>query len=382
MNKFSKFRKILLINLGICFVLVEFVSCIAIELFSIARLPSFRNETMVNKYPKNADIDTVFGVWHIPSTSFRHVSKCFDVNNYYNSYGARDSERALTSDKARIVLLGDSFIEGYGVDTSERMSNYLEKYTQLEVLNFGTSGAFGTTQMNLQYQSMVTDFEHSCVVVGLLPFNDFNDDSYEFGIINYADRYRPYKVKDKDKYELVYHKEKIEDSSWNPVNMGEEFSSRIGMYDNTFKGRVKKFLRNYSYLYQILAHLNKAHVLELSSKYYNCSSDEMSLMLHNLEQLKRQADLNKAKLCILIIPHKSDILFAEKNKHLNPVLLKELNTFVEGKDILLLDLLVPFRNNNDYNDFYFDCDGHWSPKGNRFVAELLSKMLSKELTVK
>jgi hypothetical protein len=71
----------------------------------------------------------VFGVWHAPDTVKQHTSRS-------NSVGARDVERARTSTRPRVVVLGDSFLEGWGVDEPERLSNRLEAATGVEHLNF------------------------------------------------------------------------------------------------------------------------------------------------------------------------------------------------------------------------------------------------------
>src|ERR1700757_1363940 len=74
-----------------------------------------------------ADINPDFGVWHRPNGHFYHQGGCFSVEYTTNSYGARDVERSLHSSRPRTVLLGDSMIEGFGMQTEERLSNLLEK---------------------------------------------------------------------------------------------------------------------------------------------------------------------------------------------------------------------------------------------------------------
>ena len=88
--------------------------------------------------------DEYFGVCHHPSSTYLHKKACFTETYASNAYGMRDKERTKTADQQRVVILGDSFIEGWGNKTEDRLSNLLEAKTGKEVLNFGTSGGFGT----------------------------------------------------------------------------------------------------------------------------------------------------------------------------------------------------------------------------------------------
>ncbi len=77
-----------------------------------------------------------FGVWHEPNAETVHERACFRVRYATNSVGARDAERSLDADAPRVVVLGDSFLEGWGVARDERLSERLESGTGFEHLNF------------------------------------------------------------------------------------------------------------------------------------------------------------------------------------------------------------------------------------------------------
>ena len=127
-----------------------------------------------------ADSNPFFGVWHDPNSSFKHVSPDYNLTYHANSLGMRDKERALKSHgKKRVVVLGDSFIEGWGVASEDRLSDRLERMTRLEHLNFGTSGSFGPTQYLMLYTHLAKSFEHDALIIAILPDNDFLDDDYE-----------------------------------------------------------------------------------------------------------------------------------------------------------------------------------------------------------
>lgn len=129
-----------------------------------------------------ASIDPVVGVWRYPNATFVQKERCYDVTYRSNSAGARDPERQLRSAASRrFAVLGDSFIEGYGLAAEDRVTNLLEARTGVEFLNFATSGGFGTIQEWLLYTSRVEQYDHTDILLFILPANDFEDnDPSEF----------------------------------------------------------------------------------------------------------------------------------------------------------------------------------------------------------
>ena len=74
---------------------------------------------------------------------FRFTNTEFDTGYEVNSRGLRDDERSLT--QADIVVLGDSFAMGWGVDQHETIAAQLERLSGLTVLN-GAVSSFGTAR--------------------------------------------------------------------------------------------------------------------------------------------------------------------------------------------------------------------------------------------
>jgi len=136
-----------------------------------------------------ADLNRDFGVWHPRYVRFRHTDACWDVTYQTNSYGARDAERRVRpSAHRRYVVLGDSFIEGYAIPDGERLTDRLNVSPDEEFLNFGTAGAFGTVQELVLYRTLAASFEHSDVLLFVLPLNDFSDNDPQYFP---RSRYRP-----------------------------------------------------------------------------------------------------------------------------------------------------------------------------------------------
>jgi hypothetical protein len=184
-------------------VLLEIGTCALVETGRVvAPRPSDRRHTYWRgDHPE-------FGVWHAPDLSYQHRTRCYDVEYRTNSVGTRDVERRLRSDRPRVVVLGDSYLEGWGVSESERLSNLLEEQTGIEHLNFAMSH-FGPYQEYLVYRSLATRFDHDAVLVGVLPANDFLDIDFEEARKQryYRFHYRPYLVGDPPDLRHVYHRE-------------------------------------------------------------------------------------------------------------------------------------------------------------------------------
>ncbi len=98
-----------------------------------------------------------------------------------NSHGWRDAETTFEKPPGtkRIVVLGDSFTFGVGVDARDRYTEVLEGMTSdLEVLNLGMN-AVGTDQELLYLETDGLRYAPDIVVCAFFEGNDLSDVSYE-----------------------------------------------------------------------------------------------------------------------------------------------------------------------------------------------------------
>ena len=115
-------------------------------------------------------------VWHLPNKQIVHRRDCFEVSYSSNSWGMRGPEIDTTG--VDIAFLGDSFLEGYGVDDHLTAMHYLDgKWEHTDPLNFGTSGGFGTVHQVALYENFVRFLEPEAVVLMVLNYNDFYDNA-------------------------------------------------------------------------------------------------------------------------------------------------------------------------------------------------------------
>jgi hypothetical protein len=91
--------------------------------------------------------------------------------NQYGMRGPDDIQLNKTSGEKRVLVLGDSYVWGFGVDQSKLFSAPEVHGNNEELLNFGVSG-YGTDQEYLLYLRKGKDFVLDEVVVAFTPYND------------------------------------------------------------------------------------------------------------------------------------------------------------------------------------------------------------------
>ena len=341
-------------------------------LVSFNVIPYERHPTSANPVFWN-DIDPVVGVWKYSNSSLHHESVCFDVVYESNSYGARDIERSRHAmGKRRVVVLGDSYVEGLGVKSENRMTDLLEKKTGIEHLNFGTCGSFGSIQEWLLYKHNASKFEHTDVFIFMLPFNDFSDnDPDDFP----KDRYRPYVKKIDGKFKVYYTTNfvKREKTVNNEKNFRATPEIIKNIIDNTFY--IANFLRWATREIKKRLGLKKKKIsAETVPPYDNFSKMDLEILLYTYAQIGRLAD--NRNVYIFTIPAEVDFSAAQKRGY-DFKIVKELKEFTSKHDnIFFIDMLPGFlkhaqENNLEYEDYTLGCDGHWGNLGHRVAADIV-----------
>jgi hypothetical protein len=302
--------------------------------------------------------DESVGMWKVPDTQFKHESSCFSVIYESNNMGARDIERNSSADgKHRTLVLGDSFVEGWGVSAEQRFSNLLEQRTGDEHMNFGASGGFGTIKEWLLYEKWGGVYEHSEVMLFVLPYNDFDDNnpkSYS------SDLYRPY-LRDGQNGPEVYY----------PV----EFDSR-----DTERRSTGKVIRNRIYMGSHLINILISGIKAIDinkevripvSRYLSYTEAELETMLYTLRQIRDLA--GDRPFSIFLIPRGYDIEMAAEREQPAPLVLAMQQFADANENTWFTDLLPVFAadaktHQRTAADYTLGCDGHWSGLGHDIAA--------------
>ncbi len=119
--------------------------------------------------------DPLLGWAHQPGQEGIFETLQFRISVRINQKGLRDRERSYERPPktGRILVIGDSFAWGYGVEESERFSERVESLLGVEVINAGVSG-YSTDQELLWLREEGIQYEFDLIVL-VLAGNDVSD---------------------------------------------------------------------------------------------------------------------------------------------------------------------------------------------------------------
>jgi lysophospholipase L1-like esterase len=123
--------------------------------------------------------DSLLGWAHEPGQQGIFETAQFLTHVRINEKGLRDRSHSYErhGNTKRILVLGDSFAWGYGVEESERFSQRLEKSMGVEVIDAGVSG-YSTDQELLWYRTEGIKYDTDLVIL-VLAGNDVGDNEQQ-----------------------------------------------------------------------------------------------------------------------------------------------------------------------------------------------------------
>ncbi len=335
-----------------------------------------------SRYPTTAEptlwdvLSPSWGPWRHPSGSAHVITPCFDLVYRANAEGMRDRERSRRSSaQRRLVVLGDSFTEGIGVDRATRFTDRVEHDTGLECLNFGLIGS-GFVQHLLIYRDLAHDFDHSHVALFTLPYNDALDSDPD-----HIDRYAPFLVADAEApggYRIDY-----------PMPFEDRPRER-----RSLSVRIRNWLGNNLYL----VNLGRTAARTLKSDHREALAEHRSW---DMPSYRTFGPREQAWLCwcyrqlvaaaggrpvhVFLIPTRLDFEDAMTREPDAPRAPGDLRIGLEALDRELPDLhvhdLLPrfvddaHRHARTYDDYTLWCDGHWNALGHEIAAAALREVL-------
>jgi hypothetical protein len=300
-----------------------------------------------------------WGAWHKTNSTTVQKRSCFNVTYKSNSIGARD-KNFDANDNNDILLIGDSFAEGYGVNYLDTSQKYIEDLTNLNILNFGISNNFGPVQYYIIFKNLAQNYKHNKILIYFLPANDFGENDYK----NWSGskRYRPYYKKINDN----------EYKTFIPDNAIKNYYSSTKKIKQKFKNLFwsSGLFININYQYKIYRS-KKKDVNEFSA-YFESSIDQQKAAIYFIEKIINETN---SDVYLVSIPRLQDFNKKKsgsdlKNIYWNKYFVDKNNS---NNKFTFIDLInYPPKN---LNEIYLECDGHWSPKGNMWAAKIISKFL-------
>ncbi|NVK18562.1 MAG: SGNH/GDSL hydrolase family protein [Methylocystaceae bacterium] len=369
-----KLLKILFINLVILLACLELGSFLYYNLgLSISNYTtSYVSKTYDNDLQWMTEHNN-WGAWHVPNGRAHMERRCFGVELISNSYGARDIERNMKSEKSRVLVLGDSFVEGYGVNREKRFTDLLEKKLGREFLNFGTSGSSGPTQYAILYRELASKFDHDEVLIAFLPDNDFTDndpaiwlgdDKTAFNI-----RYRPYwkRVDGTNDFEVFYPTDKPK----HMVTFGD-YRSENQQKGPSLKSRIQRLFWTYG-VYREIRYISRGSTYDdgIYSGYFDGTDEQVDAALFFLKKIKDMA--GDKKVSMISIARPNDL---KRQAETPSPIIARLSAFAAENDIKFVDLAPEtLERETDIKSLYLPCDGHWSPKGHQLAADIIANTI-------
>lgn len=290
--------------------------------------------------------DETLGWDLVPDTEDRHRSSEFDVSIRINAQGLRsDRELALepSPDTKRVVVIGDSFSFGHGVEASEAFPALLDEQLEaVEVINLAVTG-YGTDQQLLRLIEQGLDWRPDVVLLALFEGNVFRNVREHY--LGYP---KPRFELDGDALELV--NVPVPRSAPDP---GPLSRSRLWQLFGE-RGR------------DLLEHLGYGEAWPVTDA-----------ILARLDEVCRQAD---ARLVVVVIAKDQAVYGSGLRRALHHRTLAEIDRMLERQKIPHLDLtpdLVEHASRPDADPLYFAEDGHWTAAAHRLAARQIAAWLTK-----
>ena len=359
------------------------------------------------------------------------------ITKTHNSNGLRidkDIPYENNNGKKRVLLLGDSFVYGYGLDDEETIALKLqEDFGQdYEIINMGVDG-YGTGQEILQFYEQGIKYNPDVVMLFFYP-NDFTENKNEkiaFSggpLFHSVDQIKVAKVDDSKKLEYIVKEltsEKPEivffDSIVNPDKQNYTLDNEtiiLSNYPNKMlwndkQGPNKKplYLNNpisaiplkYSHFYSLIFH--KLSYIESTKRieYSDRISDNIDIFYELIyggnaqvllfieqkiiKEFKREADQNNFKFVVIGIPEKRGVSEKYQQKFLSlysdvtedDFEFKKIDRiFDENLQELNIEYISLYNlAEENLDEFYFKTDAHWNPNGVKLSADYITGFVYK-----
>lgn len=314
-----------------------------------------------------------------PSASYTLRSREFEVEVRTNSRGMRADEIPdSASDAFRIMILGDSFVEGYGVRVEEGVAEQLERRIKstggnraVTVLNCGVAG-YSPILEYLQFSTTGVQLRPDLVIL----FYDMSDVQED----------------------VLYAEDADFDSMGVPVRVHPSWPS-FGQATRVPRGWLKTFLHEHSYLYSLTGMVLES---SKSNPVFERGNIRAGRFMHTVDSLstgweeyfrfsfsfvRMTADLCKRHgipFVLVALPRGHQVndrewsvgrsLWGLEQRTYHSAIFGELLSFARQEQLMYLDMTPAFRAKSE-GDLYFPIDGHWTARGHSVAADTLFQFL-------
>lgn len=319
-----------------------------------------------------------------------------------NDLGFRNTVFSKNKTKQRIMVYGDSFIEGEFSQIDDTFSKKLEQKLNdksgedVEVINAGVM-AYGPDQISLRIKDEIKDYDPDLIILSLFVGNDYGDNirdkiyRIEGNEIVKNDYHISFYLRMRRKLATLFPSTAAYFHAFNQIKRGITNSQEIPeKYIESYVNRNQDDCREY-----LILEDNKINNVFGDRGDYDivvdpensCSLYKIKLMEKIIEEIKKTTLENDVELLVLIIPGRlvvDDHLFkkmiAREYPNFNRSLLTDITSeLVEKQNINFINLYPYFLEKNINSSFYFIGDGHWNKEGQDFASQIVAEnILQKE----
>ncbi len=351
LKKISKNIFLLFTSLTIFFLLTEIVLRLII---GTSILSHDKNDSDYIQYDKD--------VKYIYKKNIKTIIKNNDyqINVEINSFGYRDKEWKLQTNNKNILIVGDSYTAGFGINVEDRWPNVLSNLlntnpiNKYDLYNAAVSG-YNLEQMEKTIEKLIPIVKPRKVILGLTidALDRLNDPYVYFHGFSLKQSKAPYaKIYGN---ELYFHH-----------------------FKNSFLRAIEYYPLKYSVLYNFI--ISKLIILKQKFIYDKNRQNNNSVLIKTkniLAELNSKLNGENIKLIILpIIQHKA------REKKFSKLVLErynDLKSFCENNSIQYVDLLPKFKEAlTGIKSFWINKDPHWNKQANEVAAKVLFQNLTKE----
>src|SRR3989338_553025 len=362
-----------------------------------------RNYVLVTWATGNcSQTDEILKFKGVPGSICESKTPEWHVVNKHNSLGLRSPEIKIekSQDTFRILFLGDSFVQGYGVEEEESFPRLLEKELntkfggkpKVEVVNAGVPNYSPLIEyLYLKNEGLKLSPD---LVILEFDLTDFSNDLVYSREVNYAEREEPLGFMKKDNPEV-----KDQEVITKPASTEEMSSSKLLPF---LPGDLKRFFYDSSAIYRWISSQLKIMLgqpladaePDSLENFYTIVKDDTSSDEKLWEQPRKNISLIRSLLADKSIPfvvsaHPHAVLVDGKEWNNGRLLhglergevysdryFSQLANFLYSQNIPFISLLDYFRQTS-LRPLYFPFDGHFNTNGHKVAANGIMKELEK-----
>ena len=364
------------------FLLSAFVVLLFIEMGMRFVSPSATVFSVVGTDPAVFESSDIIPWTLKPNASERFVALDFDTTVSINSFGLRDKERQINKDKNvhRILIVGDSFTYGFGVNNDESYPAVIERELnekiydkRFEVWNAGFASGYTADTFFVFLREKGMRFNPDLILVGVFLENDILDflkNKYVFD--------------DSGKLTRVVSDFYCVEEGHLRRDCDQRKKTQLAVVSHA----VRRFLlgnsRIYSYVVTKLGIIQSMDSNPVFDKKFSSSMVEnFDKFFHYIGEIKNVADSRNIDFGLILLPGKSSVNeFWDVYQKGHPCADRDkprrlISDYCKKNKIVCLDVWPYFINASDSKRAYFEHDAHWSKEGNERGGKIIADLLIK-----